>query len=203
MLVKDCSFREIYHKVCFIECKDQLANLKKDFSVSKKDNGVLAYGFIDHEGGFTFEVLTTGKLEEGVLSRGLGNNEVSMKFRKENVNDREIKIYEDISLFKEYNEKFKTADTFFSGDENVEKTRNIEEIDSCRHKDYPDDIVAYIFKEGLQPEAVWLRCEKPAKKAVEAKLIMEPKQDFGVHTGDIVHFQPAKNEQGIICVVKL
>ena len=68
MLTKDCNFRDIYHKVCFIECADQIQNLKKVFNVSKKDNGVLAYGYIDHEDGFTFEVLTTGKLENGVLS---------------------------------------------------------------------------------------------------------------------------------------
>ena len=98
MLTKDCNFRDIYHKVCFIECADQIQNLKKVFNVSKKDNGVLAYGYIDHEDGFTFEVLTTGKLENGVLSRGLGNDEVSMKFRKSSVNDREIRIYEDRSL---------------------------------------------------------------------------------------------------------
>ena len=85
MLTKDCNFRDIYHKVCFIECADQIQNLKKVFNVSKKDNGVLAYGYIDHEDGFTFEVLTTGKLENGVLSRGLGNDEVSMKFRKSSV----------------------------------------------------------------------------------------------------------------------
>lgn len=70
----------------------QIQNLKKVFNVSKKDNGVLAYGYIDHEDGFTFEVLTTGKLENGVLSRGLGNDEVSMKFRKSSVNDREIRF---------------------------------------------------------------------------------------------------------------
>ena len=56
MLTKDCNFRDIYHKVCFIECADQIQNLKKVFNVSKKDNGVLAYGYIDHEDGFTFEV---------------------------------------------------------------------------------------------------------------------------------------------------
>ena len=51
MLTKDCNFRDIYHKVCFIECADQIQNLKKVFNVSKKDNGVLAYGYIDHEDG--------------------------------------------------------------------------------------------------------------------------------------------------------
>ena len=164
MLTKDCNFREIYHKVCFIECADQIQNLKKVFNVSKKDNGVLAYGYIDHEEGFTFEVLTTGKLENGVLSRGLGNDEVSMKFRKSSVNDREIRIYEDRSLFKEYNEKFKTIDTFFADTEDVDKTRGIREIDSCRHEDFPDDVIIYLVKDGLNPETVWVRCEKAEKQ---------------------------------------
>ncbi len=29
MLTKDCNFRDIYHKVCFIECADQNTELKK------------------------------------------------------------------------------------------------------------------------------------------------------------------------------
>lgn len=203
MLTKDCNFRDIYHKVCFIECANQIQNLKKVFNVSKKDNGVLAYGYIDHEDGFTFEVLTTGKFENGVLSRGLGNDEVSMKFRKSSVNDREIRIYEDRSLFKEYNEKFKTIDTFFADTEDVDKTRGIREIDSCRHEDFPDDVIIYLVKDGLNPETVWVRCEKAEKQGVKAKLISEPKQDFGVHTNDFVVFRPAKNENGILCIAKL
>lgn len=92
-------------------CKPN-TELKKVFNVSKRIMVFLLMDILTTKMVLLFEVLTTGKLENGVLSRGLGNDEVSMKFRKSSVNDREIRIYEDRSLFKEYNEKFKTIDTF-------------------------------------------------------------------------------------------
>lgn len=203
MLVRECNFRDLYHRVCFIECADQVQNLKKVFSVSKRDNGVLAYGYIDHEEGLTFEVLAPARLENGILSRGIGNNEVSMKFRRGSVNDREITLYDDRSVFKEYDEKFKTIDTFFNSGEAVDDTRMITEIDGCRHLDFPDDILAYAVKAGLGTEGVWLRCEGVDKKGIKAKLLNNTEQDFGVKAGDEVRVHPVKDGEDIICIVQL
>ena len=51
--------------------------------------------------------------------------------------------------------------------------------------EYPDDIQILLYRQNLEPEAVWVRMEDVADDHIEAKLLNDPYDpNFGVHAGD-------------------
>ena len=74
--------------------------------------------------------------------------------------------------------------------EDDDKLRSIERLDKFRHEDFPDDIKVILFKEGMKPEQVWMRTEQylveqDGAMCIEAKLLNEPYNDFGIHINDV------------------
>ena len=64
--VKDANFREFYHKFVYIECRDILEKLMKDF-LNEDDTGAIAYGYIDEQAGLSFQIAKLASLKDNNL----------------------------------------------------------------------------------------------------------------------------------------
>ena len=74
-------------------------------------------------------------------------------------------------------------------DENDELLRSLTFLDPFRHYDCPNDILAILHVQGLQPEKIWVRPteyagEKEGRRYFLADLLNEPFSDYGVHYRD-------------------
>lgn len=58
------NFRDFYKKIVAIEMSEDTRKVIADFPGAKSANCVYAYGYIDHDTGFMFEVLASGKQGE-------------------------------------------------------------------------------------------------------------------------------------------
>ena len=203
--VNDCSFRDLYHKVCYIESN---ANINKimsevDFEGKACATGVLAYGYIDYEAGFTFEILCCAESDgEKLTALNRGNEHVSLKLRRGSVAECSIMVFDDMDV-SEYQDKVDMVNGGYLCPPAVSETREIQVIDPCRNADYPDDVMVFIWKEDLQPEGCWVRCTGHQGNRILGKLLNEPAQNFGIHLGDIVSFGVIKQDNGPICLAPL
>lgn len=62
----------------------------KEFPNYHDANALLLYGYIDHEAGLTFEVLSAARHENDTTTLFPGNDEISVKLRSESIGDEEI-----------------------------------------------------------------------------------------------------------------
>jgi hypothetical protein len=71
-------------------------------------------------------------------------------------------------------------------------------LDPLRSDHYPDDIQVTLFKEGLQPELVWVRCTNADKitGVFFGRLLNQPYNDYGCHCGQIIAFQYIVDSNG-------
>ena len=78
--------------------------------------------------------------------------------------------------------------------------REFKFLDSVRHPEYPDIVLVMLFKEGMQAEKVWVHCMAFSENELSGKLLTEPKQNFGIHPGNIIGFTPVPQKDGIMCI---
>ena len=80
MTYKELGFRPLYHSFVGIMLTDDLKDVLKDFPGAEEANCAVAYGYIDHEAGFTFEVLEAAVCGDGQIDGALdGADEVRMR----------------------------------------------------------------------------------------------------------------------------
>ena len=203
--VRDYSFRDLFHKACFIQTDNKINKVLADagFQKGEDSTGVLAYGYIDYEAGFTFEVLCFALSKDDKLaSFDKGNERISMKLRRGSVADFPVLILDDAFL-QGFQDKVNMINNGYTCDDAVALTRSIQIIDPRRNEDYPDDIMVFLWAENLQAEGCWVRCTGIDDGKIIGKLLNEPVQDFGVHYGDIIHFGVMKQENGPVCLALL
>jgi hypothetical protein len=210
--VKDFTFRHLFHQIVFIDLKsdgkdDALAMLDGKFELSEDANGILGYGYIDYENGFTFEVLSTAFVEDGKISVNKGNDKVSYKIRMETVNDCNVFILDKKAMdFSAFDQKIAIIDNAFKTDNNaVDRLRCMTELDACRSREYPDDVLVYLTKKGITPEAAWVRCMgyDDENKKIVGKLLTNPQGQFKKHIDDEISFVIAKNGDDLVCIAIL
>ncbi len=201
LTVDNLNFRDMYHEICFLSVNGNISKTMKssDLPRPKEANGVLVYGYIDHEAGFTFEVLGWGFYDHGKISPFAGNKEVSSKLRRSSVADCIIVFANHVDL-SSYQDKIDMVKETYSSTDSVEITRGIESIDNSRNTDYPDDVLVYLLAENKDPEGCWVRCLGVDENEIKGRLLNEPSQNFGVHSGDVIGFGVMSQEDGDICV---
>lgn len=200
--IKDTNFRKLYHKIVYIRCPELLEKVSEVFPSSHKDNGVLAYGYIDEEAGFSFRVLCTAGISDSIVNIGKANQEVLMIIRRGNVNENLYLDMTDINIDKSiYYDTIEQVNRIYSTkNKDKELMRNIEELDSCRSLEYPDDISVVLIREELQMEQIWVRCTKITEDKLFGTALNEPYQNYGIHKGDTIDFIIIKHNGGFICV---
>ena len=101
------------------------------------------------------------------------------------VGDVDILPY-DISMA-EYSGKVKMVSEGYNHSEAVSEIRKYEAIDADRHPQFPDDVGALLFKEGVQMEKVWVRTNQIINGKVAGTLLNQPNSPkFGLNRGDVV-----------------
>ncbi len=204
MNYKEIGFRPFYKNFSILLNNDNIMDIVADLDVEEVSDGVLVYGYVDHEAGFTFEILSLAlQGDEGGFKFYYLPNDITYKLRANAVKDCECLFSEDV--FDEYMEIFKdkiSSLETYEENENVSKSRRFDFLDAFRHEECIDDVQVLLLKEGLQPEQVWGRIEDPGDKVIIGKLLNEPDQDFGYPLHDKVAFfvyTDEDNDQHLLC----
>lgn len=212
IIVKSRKDAEYQEKLFNIDSID-LENFKKEFesiSVEKDVNAMLLFPYLDYTQGISFLLVTTGLIEDDkVILYNRPNFNTFQIIRKDTLKDKEffylkdLLINDDFDLEYYFNYAINQTETYRKN-EDVEILRAFEEIDSCRNEDFPDDFLVYFFKEGLNPEGMWVRGIELKKDHILAELLNQPNQDFGINAGDIIKVIVYEDELGeISCIADL
>lgn len=199
--IREIGFRKLYQQYVYIEHTDKLEILAQYFAGSEAATGVLAYCYVDHEVGLSFEVLSLAKLKDEKLDFYAGNDEIAIKFRYATVADAEALVLPStLPPLKVYAEKTERIAAAYVHNEAVVKSRLLVNLDSCRHEEYPDDVLVYLVHGDDHIEGCYVRLEGIGEMNLTGTLINEPDYDFGVYKGDNIDFYLVKNERGIMCM---
>ena len=176
--------------------------MKKVFRHEVDDNAILACGYIDHTAGITFEALCLAEYEpNGHITLRKGNDTTSMKLRYDGI-DGIILLFDD-EILPTYQKKIDMVRDGYQVNKAILKARNTVAIDDFRHPQFPDDVLLIFYQRGVQPEGIWCRIESELEGRPAAMLMNEPNSNFGVHKGDIVLFDWAKQDEKMIGIAKL
>lgn len=157
------------------------------FQCLEGDNALLTYGYIDHEAGLSFEVLCFAKVHgNNRIEFRPGNDTTTFKIRYDGMIGDVLTLPYDISMA-EYSNKVKMVSEGYDHSDAVKEIRKYEAIDADRHPQFPDDVGALLFKEGVQMEKVWVRTNQIINGKVAGVLLNNPNSpEFGLRRGDVV-----------------
>lgn len=200
-ILKETGFRALYkHFVAFM-LKDNLRQCIENYPDADKANCILTCGYIDREAGLTMEVLCAGYKNGDDFSFFDQCKEHRVILRVGSVEEDEFYLFDDSDgrLQKKYSDKIEILKDYEASEE-VEETRKMEFFDKLRHEHYPDDVMVYLAREGLNPEGGWVRIIGLGDHFIMGTLLNEPDQDFGYHEGEKIAFFVQKTEDDqIIC----
>lgn len=188
MRIEDYNFRDLHHNYVLIkDVTDRFTLYNLEFQCVEGDNSLLTYGYIDHTAGLTFEVLCFAKKDEnGLIQLRPGKESISFKIRYDGVLG-DIEIIQPELVASEYQRKVDTINEGYEVNTELEQIRNHTLIDNDRSKQFPDDVCAILFKEGVQTEQIWVRTETIIDGKIAGCLINKPYSDaFGLDIGDMV-----------------
>ena len=201
MNYKETGFRALYkHFVAFM-LKDTLRQCIENYPDADKANCILTCRYIDREAGLTMEVLCAGYKNGDDFSFFDQCKEHRVILRVGSVEEDEFYLFDDSDgrLQKKYADKIEILKDYEASEE-VEETRKMEFLDKLRHEHYPDDVMVYLTREGLNPEGCWVRIIGLGDHFIMGTLLNEPDQDFGYHEGEKIAFFVQKTEDDqIIC----
>jgi hypothetical protein len=191
------NFRAILNKLVIFKDKSIIERMHKN-KLNENSDAVLTYCYVDDEAGITFEYLCPYNIEKRAMFVQ-EDKDYSYKLRFGSVVDCEILIIDsdntgDIIIDKWIDmikNGYKTSD-------DIIEFRTWGFIDHLRAKEYPDDILIGLFKEGLKGEGMYIKLIKKEDKKIFGKLLNEPYQNFGVHLFDIIEVNFGKDNNGVI-----
>lgn len=200
--VKDAGFREFYHRFVYIECRDILERLMKDY-LNDDDTGAIAYGYIDEQAGLSFQIAKLVALKDNELHirDSMPGAMMIMRFGSlEKASYLDLSLIDmDLSQFADFEKMIR--DNYDTDNEAKEQLRTLGFLDASRHPEYPDDIAVFLLRSDNKPERVWVRGNYLTEHEIRGELLNEPNADFGVHHGDSIPIVPYKQDDGsIICV---
>ena len=201
MKYREVGFRAVYHRFCGVMLSENLKKVIDGFPGAEEANSVLTYGYYDKDAGLTLEILTLAIVADESFKFGKGSYEVSAKIRAGALEDEELLFCpdEDGKIAELFSEKLDILKSY-DASEDVEKTREMEFLDPCRHELYIDDVLVRLVKEGLTPEECWVTITGLGDHYFVGTLLNEPDQDFGWHEGETIEFHVMKtDEDKIIC----
>ena len=200
MKYKETGFRGFCHHFIVVPMKKILKKDLSDFPEAETANCILAYGYIDHEAGFTLEIMAAGRKTNNGIRFAEGNDLISSKIRMEVLEEDEVDLAdEEDSLKKRFAGKLEKLHQYDVSEEIVQ-TREMEFLDDSRHKYCIDDVLVYLTRKGLKPEGCWVRIIGLADHWFMGTLLNEPNQNFGYHIGErVAFFVQETDDKRIIC----
>lgn len=199
MYYKDTGFRALYKNFIAFSLKDNLRKCIESYPDADKANCILTYGYIDRDAGLTMEILAAGIKDGDDFTFFDTSSETRAAVRVGAVIEDEFFILddEDGGLSKRYSEKLDMLGHYAVSDE-IEETRKMAFLDKLRHEYYPDDVMFFLVKQGLNSEGCWARLTGFGDHYIIGSLLNEPDQDFGIHNGDEITLFIQKQEDGSI-----
>lgn len=201
--IKEVNFRKLYHRLVYIRCPELLKRLEgSGIEMVRDSDGVIAYGYIDEQCGLSFHVFGAASVKKGVIVKGNKDEKAMLLLRRGSVAECTFVGMDDMGVtYPEYDALIKMVrDNYDTKNKAKEEMRRMEFLDDFRHDDFPDDVTVIIYREGLQPEQVWMRCCDLSKEMLYGILLNEPNQNYGVHKGDKVGFLPIKKDNDMLLV---
>ena len=199
MNFRETGFRAVYHNFCVVEATDRVREIMGDLPGANIANAVLAYGYYDRDAGLTLEVLAAAHVGDDGLKYAAGNDEVSLKLRIDAVEEARLGVCpdEDGKMAETFAEKLEILKTY-DASEDIEETRKMDFLDSCRDPYFIDDVMVRLMKDDLQPEDCWVRITGLGDHYFVGTLLNEPYQDYGRHEGETIAFCIHRTEEGEI-----
>lgn len=205
MKYSDKGFRYFYHQFILYPI-EAAGSAVSDFGHLEDADSVLTYGYIDHETGMRFEIISTASIRNGGLQIYNDRPEGIRAFIKADVvNEMEGFLPKNKNDLYEINkELIDSLINAYEDNDEILKTREMGFLDEQRDSICIDDVQVILFRDGFQPESCWVRIEGLGENTIIGNLLNEPYQDFGYHAGDRVAFFAQKTEDGkVICVADM
>ena len=204
--VKDASFRDLYHAPCILRYgmeKLLEAHEVAGLEIPASADSVLAYPYIDHEAGFTFEVLAPANYESGrywLEDAPLEAENMRILVRRGAVAETDVKPCVDLSgVTTDFAGHMEMIDKYYEGEKDLLATRGVKAIDPLRNEDYPDDVLVTLVcsDDGSVREGVWVRLETIDEEGMfEGTLLNQPYSECGVNRGDLLQLALVSGSDG-------
>lgn len=205
MTFKETGFRPFYHNYCAVTLNRALSEQISGIEGHESAEYALTYGYMDPENGLRLLVLAAAIKDENNFGFA---DDTTNKLRFvgiEEVADQEFFYFhnENGGLDDRYINKIKLLEPF-EVDEDLEKSREMDFLDDSRDSVFIDNVTVYLRKYKLIEEPCMAQIVGLGSKYFIAKLIDEPKQDFGHHAGDTFTFTLNEVGEGKVrCVANL
>ena len=199
MKVYEMSFRDMNQKMVEIHGV-KMVNLLEKMGL-KLDHlyGALMYGYIDHNAGFTFEIMALETKKQNIEYRIVPIG-VSCKIPRFDVQEMNIEILDNVNVDL-FQDKIDIVAKTTQVSKELEELRLYKELDPSRHLEYPDDVMVYFLEEGKEPEACWIRLEGMQDGKMYGTVLTALHQDFGVKEKDTVYFGMTQMEDDKLACV--
>lgn len=191
---------------------DEIFERIENYSLKEEVNSVLVLPYVDHTAGLSFQTVTACLLEDNKLVpyQRPDNFSVGSNIRWDAVEDFEFEYLENLRVHADFDLDTYTSHAMeifrhYNRDEKILVLRALPLLDDVRNQEYPDDILVFFFKQGLNPEGMWVRYEDyDENHDILGRLLNQPNQDMGVNAGDMVKFSFTKDEDDkIVCFCNL
>lgn len=201
MKLCEIPFRKLYKQFILIEGKNILDTLKKVNLCPKGVIGALFFGYVDHQQGMMFELMALEMKENKRINYRIAPVNISFKVSKKDMEEWDVKqVTPNLDLF---TEKLEYIQHIYMEDPTLEDLRNFTDLDASRHSDYPDDVIVYLLKEGLDPEAVWTRMDSFKDGKIYGNILVKPLKDIGLKKHDSIAFQITEMEDKKLACVSI
>ena len=199
MKVYEMSFRDMNQKMVEIHGVKMVKLLEKMGLKLDHLYGALMYGYIDHNAGFTFEIMALETKKQNIEYRIVPIG-VSCKIPRFDVQEMNIEILDNVNVDL-FQDKIDIVAKTTQVSKELEELRLYKELDPSRHLEYPDDVMVYFLEEGKEPEACWIRLEGMQDGKVYGTVLTALHQDFGVKEKDTVYFGMTQMEDDKLACV--
>ena len=193
------SFRDMNQKMVEIHGVKMVKLLEKMGLKLDHLYGALMYGYIDHNAGFTFEIMALETKKQNIEYRIVPIG-VSCKIPRFDVQEMNIEILDNVNVDL-FQDKIDIVAKATQVSKELEELRLYKELDPSRHLEYPDDIMVYFLEEGKEPEACWIRLEGMQDGKMYGTVLTALHQDFGVKEKDTVYFGMTQMEDDKLACV--
>ncbi len=199
MKVYEMSFRDMNQKMVEIHGVKMVKLLEKMGLKLDHLYGALMYGYIDHNAGFTFEIMALETKKQNIEYRIVPIG-VSCKIPRFDVQEMNIEILDNVNVDL-FQDKIDIVAKITQVSKELEELRLYKELDPSRHLEYPDDVMVYFLEEGKEPEACWIRLEGMQDGKMYGTVLTALHQDFGVKEKDTVYFGMTQMEDDKLACV--
>ena len=194
-------YMPFYRNFCAIKLNDSIKSILDGQPGAADANYVLAYGYVDHEAGFTFEIMAAALVDKDGFRYKPVREDCTLKLRADSFDIESAVMLPDDEgeLAKVFSKKLELLTVYAVSDE-VEESRKMRFLDPCRHETFVDDVQVHLRQRNRITEVCWVRITGLGDHYFIGTLMNEPDQNFGWHKGDnIAFFLEQTDDGGVIC----